>query len=343
MKKGGAVYPDPQSNLDGLEAAQDYSQLNTPGNGKDTDESALPEYDIDIRLDKDLTDFAEQSKQARYKDAELDFDLSVPGSQDLSFIETQVLRVDTSRAFSHNAEVDLKKIADEGFITPDSVNTMLANTFRQIKRPLLNNMMGKGATVLDNANMIMFTSSLAGEGKTFSAINMAMSIALEKDKRVLLIDADVNKPTHHHIFGIKMQQGLTDMLMGRVDDVSKVIYKTNVPSLSLMFGGSKTQHATELFASKAMEGFVAELSHRYEDRVIIFDSAPLLLPTEASVLASHMGQVVLVIEAEKTRLESVKQSIDSLTNSIVLMLLNKMRENNDQGGYGFSENYEEQK
>jgi protein-tyrosine kinase len=342
MKKGGAVDPDSQLSLDGLKAAQDYSQLNTPRNGKDTDESALPEYDIDIRLDEDLTDFAEQSKQARHKDAELDFDLTVSGSQDLSFIETQVININTSRSFSHQTDVDLKKVADEGFITPDSVNTVLANTFRQIKRPLLNNIMGKGATVLGNANMIMFTSSLAGEGKTFSAINMAMSIALEKDKRVLLIDADVNKPSHHHIFGVKMQQGLTDMLMGRVDDLSKVIYKTNVPSLSLMFSGSRNPHATELFASKAMENFVAELSDRYEDRVIIFDSAPLLLPTEASVLASHMGQVVLVIEAEKTSLESVNKSIDSLSNSIVLMLLNKMRENGAQGAYGFSENYEEQ-
>lgn len=347
MKKNAALDPDVPADLDvqtdpdGPTSAQDYSQVNTGENGIDTAAKPLPEFDIDIRLDEDLSDYTEQTRDARYKDASLDFDLSVPGNQDLSFVETQVLNINTSRSFSNQVEVDLKKLDKEGFITPDTVNTVLSNTFRQLKRPLLNNMMGKGATVVDNGNLIIFTSSLAGEGKTFSAINMAMSIAMEKDKRVLLIDADVNKPTHHHIFGLKMQQGLTDLLMGRVNDVSKVIHKTNVPSLSLMFSGNKTPHATELFASKAMEDFVAELSRRYEDRVIIFDSAPLLLPTEASVLASQMGQVVLVIEAEKTRLESVNKSVRMLSNSIVLMLLNKMRESSHQGSYGFTGNYEE--
>jgi Mrp family chromosome partitioning ATPase len=129
---------------------------------------------------------------------------------------------------------------------------------------------------------------------------MAMSIAMERDKRVLLIDADVNKPSHHKYFGQEMKQGLTDLLLERVDDMSKVIYKTDIPSLSLMFAGKRATHATELFASKAMENFVNELSARYDDRIIIFDSAPLLLPTEAGVLASHMGQIILVVEAEHT-------------------------------------------
>lgn len=316
------------------------------GPSTDTDSETslfeLPEFDIDIRLDQDLTDYAERSRQERYREAELDFDLSQPGNEELSFIETQVLRINPVKSFSHQIEVDLKRLAAEGYITPDDVGTVLSNTFRQLKRPILNNVMGKGATVLDNANLIMMTSALAGEGKTFSAINMAMSIALERDRRVLLIDADVNKPSHHKIFGLDLKQGLVDVLMRRVDDVSKVIYKTNIPSLSLMFSGSKTPHATELFASKNMEQFLEELSARYDDRIIIFDSAPLLLPTEASVLAAHMGQIVMVVEAEKTRHESVRKSLDMLSNSIVLLLLNKAREKEDYGSYGYSGKYEEQ-
>ena len=197
--------------------------------------------------------------------------------------------------------------------------------------------MGKGATVIDNANMIMLTSSVSGEGKTFSAINLAMSIAMEKDKRVLLIDADVNKPSHHEIFGVETEYGLTDLLKGNVDDISKIIYKTNINSLSLMFAGSRTDYATELFASNAMESFVTDLSSRYEDRVIIFDSAPQLLTTEAGVLASHMGQVVVVVEAEETAKNLVNDSLDLLTNKIVLLLLNKVREKNDLGNYGYSD------
>ena len=294
----------------------------------------LPEFDIDIRLDQDLTEYAEKSRHARTEEAQLDFDLTEPGSEELSFIETQVLSIDPSRSFSRQVDVDLKKLQTEGYMTPDDVNTVLAKTFRQLKRPLLNNVHGRGATVVDNANLIMITSSYAGEGKTFSAINMAMSIALERDQRVLLVDADVNKPSHHNIFGIESGQGLTDYLTGKVNDVSKIIHKTNIPSLSLMFSGTRTPHATELFASKAMSNFLAELAGRYDDRIIIFDSAPLLLPTEASVLAANMGQVILVIEAEKTRHEQVRSSLGLLSNRIVLLLLNKMREKNELGVYG---------
>jgi len=309
--------------------------------GERISKSALPEFDIDIRLDHDLSDYAEQSKRSRFKEADLDLDFSSQGNEELSFIETQILRVNPTRSFSHQVDVDLKRLGNAGYITPDHVNTILSNTFRQLKRPLLNNVLGKGATVLDNANLVMITSPLAGEGKTFSAINMAMSIAMEQDKRVLLIDADVNKPSHHEIFGIDTQHGLTDLLMNRVDDVSKVIYKTNIPSLSLMFAGNRTPHATELFAGKAMEKFINELSERYEDRIVIFDSAPLLLPTEASVLASHMGQIIMVVEAEKTRHEVVKKSLEMLSNRVVLLLLNKMREKNDQGNYGYYGKYKE--
>ena len=309
--------------------------------GERISKSALPEFDIDIRLDHDLSDYAEQSKRSRFKEADLDLDFSSQGNEELSFIETKILRVNPTRSFSHQVDVDLKRLGNAGYITPDHVNTILSNTFSQLKRTLLNNVLGKGATVLDNANLVMITSPLAGEGKTFSAINMAMSIAMEQDKRVLLIDADVNKPSHHEIFGIDTQHGLTDLLMNRVDDVSKVIYKTNIPSLSLMFAGNRTPHATELFAGKAMEKFINELSERYEDRIVIFDSAPLLLPTEASVLASHMGQIIMVVEAEKTRHEVVKKSLEMLSNRVVLLLLNKMREKNDQGNYGYYGKYKE--
>ena len=294
---------------------------------------------VDIPLDKDLAAYAERSKHARQEEVELDFDLTGPGMNEPSALELQVLSIDPTRSFSHQIDLNLRKLAMQEFITPDNVSTPLSHNFRRLKRPILNNVLGKGATVLDNANLVMFTSSFPNEGKTFSAINMAMSIALERDKRVLLIDADVTKPSHHDIFGVEMQSGIMDLLMGEVDDVSKIIYKTNLPSLSLMFSGHMTPHAPELFASQAMETFVTELSKRYDDRVIVFDAAPLLLPTEASVLASLMGQIVLVIEAEKTRPNDVKMSLDMLSNRIVLLLLNKVRAGNDMAGYGYGYGY----
>ncbi|MFT5221389.1 MAG: protein-tyrosine kinase [Gammaproteobacteria bacterium] len=295
--------------------------------------TAMADNDIDIRLDQDLTDF--QLPVDAEKDISVDFDLNERGRGGDAFAETQVMSVNPLKSFSNRIDINLRWMTENGYITPDSENLMLSNTFRTLKRPVLNNVAGKGATVLDNANLIMVSSSFSGEGKTYTTINLALSIAMERDKKVLLIDADVSKPSHHHIYGLENDDGLTDLLLGNVDDVSEVIRKTNIPSLSVMYAGTRSQHATELFASNAMEAFLTELSQRYDDRIIVFDSAPLLLPTEASVLAQNMGQVVLVVEAENTRIEDAKKSRDMLENRIVLMVLNKTRESGSGSYYGY--------
>jgi len=297
------------------------------------------QIDVDIPVNEDLSEFQAQSKHALHGESELDFDLTEPGTIGSSFSESPILSIDPTRSFSRQIDVNLRKLARDGFITPDNVSTALSNNFRRLKRPILNNVRGKGATVLDNANLIMVTSSHPNEGKTFCAINMAMSIAMEQDKRVLLVDADATKPSHHEYFGVNGDRGLVDFLTGDVDDVSEIIYKTNIPSLSLLFSGKKSPHTIELFASQAMEDFVTELSQRYDDRIIVIDAAPLLLPTEASVLASIMGQIILVIEAERTSPADVKMSLDMLENRIVLLLLNKVRAGKGQGGYGYYGGY----
>lgn len=295
--------------------------------------------EIDIHLDQDSSGNYAGFKQP--EDNGIDFDLTDLGGDNTMYPTSEVLDFNPLKTFSQRVELDLNRLQDQGFVTPNNVNTLLGNTFRMIKRPLLNNVMGKGATVLDNANLIMVTSSLSGEGKTFSAINLAISIAMERDKQVLLIDADVNKPSHHDVFGFQAEFGLTDYLRGKVKDMSRVLYKSSIPSLTLMPSGTKTSHATELLASEAMEHFVRDISSKYKNRVIIFDSPPLLLPTEASVLASHMGQVIVVVQAEKTRHEEVKQSLTMLSNKIVLLLLNQSHEKTQIGNYGYYK-YEDQ-
>ena len=298
-------------------------------------ENPSSDSDIDIRLDQDLSNFKLPSEKSLYKDLDLDIDLTGPLNHVDSLVESPVLQIDPVKSFSRHVDINLGRLGRNGYIAMDDAKTPLLQTFRVLKRPLLNNVAGKGATVVDNANLIMLTSSHSGEGKTYSAINLALCMAMEKDKKVLLVDADVSSPSHHEIFGIEMEHGLTDYLTGRVKDVSKIINKTNVPSLSLIFAGSLTAHSIELFASQAMTSFLAELSGRYEDRVVIFDSAPLLLPTEASVLAQHMGQVIVVVEAESTAQSDVKQSIEMLDNQIVLLVLNKVRGKSDIGSYGY--------
>jgi receptor protein-tyrosine kinase len=265
----------------------------------------------------------------------LDIDLGIDMDNDTLSPAVNMLQINPLKSFSHQVEIDLEGLQTKGYITPANSNDQLANTFRVIKRPLLNNATGKGAALIQKGNMIMITSAMNGEGKSFSAINLAISVAMEKDKHVLLIDADVNKPSHHQIFGIPMESGLIDLLLGKEKDMSQVLHKTNIPSLSLMFAGKPSSQATELLASESMDRFVEEVASRYPDRIVIFDSPPLLLTTESSVLASYMGQVVMVVEAERTLRHHVIKGLEQLSNDVVLMLLNKMREKNELGNYGY--------
>ena len=317
------------------------------------DQSSIPKIDIaeralitgsskkSVHIDIPLNEILSEChgvvvrSKSKHKEADIDFDFSNLFDENTIFPESDVIAINPTKAFSGQLEIDLDMLASKGYVTPTTFNTLLGNSFRMIKRPLLNNIAGKGATVVDNANLIMLTSALDGEGKSFSAINLAISIAMEKDKHVLLIDADVNKPSHHEIFGYQSEYGLTDLLQGKVKDMSRVLHRTNIPSLTLMTAGSRTSHATELLASESMAKFVREISSFYKDRIIIFDAPPLLLPTEASVLASHMGQIVFVIEAEKTLRHDIKKGLKMLSNNIVLLLLNQAREKTQVGNYGY--------
>jgi receptor protein-tyrosine kinase len=181
----------------------------------------------------------------------------------------------------------------------------------------------------------MVTSALPGEGKTFCAINLAMSLSIEVDTSVLLVDADVVRPDVLSQLGVTAEKGLLDLLSDPGLDVGDVLLKTNVPKLSLLAAGTHHDRSTELLASAAMERLLAELSSRYPDRVIIFDAPPLLVTNEAKVLASRMGQVVLVVEAESTSRSAVEQAMATLTQCpIVMSVLNKGRGPIQGHGYG---------
>lgn len=240
---------------------------------------------------------------------------------------------------SNNLHIDLNKLNNDGFLTPKHPDSPLSSIFRMIKRPILNNAKGKGASIVEHPNLIQVTSSFANEGKTYSAINIAISIAMEKDLNVLLIDADIRKPSLAKTFNIDVELGLTDLLSGNVDDMSKVLFNTNIPSLTIMCAGKPHPNGTELLSSDAMNRFIEEVSTRYPNRIIIFDSPPLLQTTESTTLAAHMGQVILVVEAETTLAPQIKKSIEILNNEIVLLLLNKQREKKNDIAYGYGYGY----
>lgn len=240
---------------------------------------------------------------------------------------------------SRRVELDLPRIAASGIVTPDAPRSQVADEFRVIKRPLITNATGKGAAPIRNGNLIMVTSALPAEGKSFTAVNLAMSIAMEMDHTVLLVDADVARPSLPGMLGLQPGRGLLDVLVDGSVDLSQVLVRSNVEKLSILPSGTPHARATELLASDAMDRLLEEMACRYSDRIIIFDSPPLLATTEARVLATHMGQVVMVVQAERTAHAEVKQALATIESCPVkLMILNKGR-TALQDGYGYGYRY----
>lgn len=230
-------------------------------------------------------------------------------------------------------EISLDRLKHQGMVTPDAPRSQIADEFRVIKRPIVRNALGRSGTRIKNGNLVMVTSSLPGEGKTFTSVNLALSIAMELDTTVLLIDGDVAHPDLPKRLGVKNSPGLLELLTRDDIDVGDVLVRTNIENLSIMPAGTHHRRATELLASEQMAILLRELASRYPDRVIIFDSPPLLATTEARVLATHMGQIVMVVAADKTRQQVVNLALSTIEScEVVLMLLNKA-EKTDVGTY----------
>ena len=220
--------------------------------------------------------------------------------------------------------INLAKLKKLGMLTPDDERSQIAEEFRLIKRPLVTNAFAQGTGQIKNGNLIMVTSSLPGEGKTFCAINLALSIAMEMGRTVLLVDADVARPRVLEIMGIEAERGLLDVLRDHKAQLSDVLIRTNIDNLTVLPAGQTYRRATELLASNAMNKLIEDIANRYPDRIIIFDSPPLLSTSEASVLATHMGQIVMVVEAERTPQDALKEALAQIEScEIIGMVLNK--------------------
>ena len=239
---------------------------------------------------------------------------------------------------SKAVELDLEALAKAGYLVPAAPRTHTADQFRVIKRPLIANAIGKGVAKANNGNLIMMTSAMPGEGKSFTSINLAMSIASELDHTVMLVDADVARPSLLKKLGLPEAPGLLDLLGGKAE-MSEVLMRTNIDKLTILPSGRPHPKSTELLASDAMRQLLSDMASRYADRIIIFDSPPLLLTTESRVLASQMGQVVLVVQAGKTLQADVQHALSTIESCpIRLLLLNKAR-TESQGAYGYGYGY----
>lgn len=241
---------------------------------------------------------------------------------------------DEPAALSRKVELNLQMLAETGILTPNAARTPMSDQYRVIKRPLIQNAMGKGAVPVNHGNLIMVTSALSGEGKSFTSVNLAMSIANELDHTVMLVDADVARPSVLRMLGLPPGPGLLDLLEGRAE-MSNVLLRTNVDKLTILPSGSPHPRATELLASDAMRQLLNDMATRYADRIIIFDSPPLLLTTESRVLASHMGQIVIVVHAGRTLQADVQHALSTIESCPVRMMLLNKAQSLAHGAYGY--------
>lgn len=232
--------------------------------------------------------------------------------------------------------VDRPALRAAGVLPADVEERRITQEFRQVKRPLVANALGRGATQMQNGHLIMLASALPGDGKTFTSVNLALSIALEKDVRIVLVDADVAKPHISRIFNVQNEPGLLDVLRDETLDVESVILNTDVPNLCILPAGRPSETATELLASERMVEVVARLGAADRQRIVLFDSPPLLLTTESRALASVVGQIVLVVSAGVTPQKAVFDAIDLLgEGKSIGLVLNQCDDGGAPGYYNY--------
>ena len=219
-----------------------------------------------------------------------------------------------------------------------------ADDYRRIKRPLLSNAFGKSASLLEKGNLILVTSSIPGEGKTHTAINLALSIAHERDHTVLLVDCDVTRHGASQLLGIEDRPGLVEILEDDDFSVGDAILRTDIPELCLISSGKQHDFVTELLASQRMSALMSEIGERYDDRVIIFDGPPLLPTPQTQVLTSLVGQVAFVIEAGKTPQSLVEEALDMISEEQATgLVMNKSEGASGRSGYYYGYYGEKQK
>ena len=242
-----------------------------------------------------------------------------------------------SESVAREVRIDLVALADKGYLSPDRPRSRIADEFRVIKRPLLNNIVsGQRGSRGNPPNLVMVTSSLPNEGKTFVSVNLAMSLAMELDKTVLLVDADVARPSVLQRLGLEPTKGLLDLLTDSQLDFADVLLRTNVDGLSILPAGTSQDRATEILASDKMMSLLEDLSGRYPERIVVFDAPPLLPSTESRVLATHMGQVVFVVEAARTRSADIERALQTIEScEAVFPLLNKGHRSEVGTYYGY--------
>ncbi len=210
------------------------------------------------------------------------------------------------------ASIDVERLRAGGFVLPDAAVTGLAEEFRIIKRQILLGASGKTDLPEEKRRSVLICSAQPDEGKTFCAVNLAISLAGEKDIEILLVDGDFPKPEILSILGLEGGPGLIDAIADPGIDPESLVIGTDIEGLSVLPAGRQVNNATELLGSARTREVLAALAGASRRRLVIFDSPPALAASPASALASHVGQIVMVVRADRTTEADLKQAVGLL-------------------------------
>jgi Mrp family chromosome partitioning ATPase len=220
------------------------------------------------------------------------------------------------------AEISRDVLAANGFIVPGAQMTALAEEFRLLKHQLLANIEAAKKQSDEKRRTILVCSAQPKEGKTFSAINLALSLAGEKEFEVLLVEADFLKPDALALLGIPAGEGFVDALLDPAVDPESYVIRTDVPGLSVLPAGAKTNNVPELLASDRCREVLAKLVAGNQRRIVIFDSPPVLMASHATVLAGLVGRALVVVRADKTTEADLREAIGLLQGCETSLILN---------------------
>jgi protein-tyrosine kinase len=229
---------------------------------------------------------------------------------------------------SPRATIEMVALARAGMFDWSHGRSRISEEFRLAQRQILRAAFAPTAEA-GTSNLVMVTSARPGEGKTFTAVNLAGSVALQGDNHVLLIDSDSKRDSICQALGLADAPGVLDLAANPSLDPNEVILRTEIENLSLLPVGQERGRSSELFASRDMTQLIQRLGRRYSDRLLVLDAAPCLSTSDPAALAPVVGQILFVVEAERTQREEVEAALDLIQACpLIMLLLNKVQVTN---------------
>jgi protein-tyrosine kinase len=221
--------------------------------------------------------------------------------------------------------VDAVSLERAGMVDWSRTRTRISEEFRLVQRQILRTAFGPGAEP-GFSNLLLVTSARPGEGKSFMSTNLAGSIARQGDHHVLLVDADSKRDSICYSLGLAQARGLLDLAANPKLDPAPLIVKTPIERLSILPVGRERERSAELFSTKEMTRQIQSLGRRYADRLLILDAPPCLSTSDPAVLAQVVGQILFVVEADRTQRDEIEASLDLIQACpTITLVLNKQQ------------------